>query len=166
MTDGGEGISGYKHTKEWKEKFSKWNKEHPSPKEVRDRICAASPKGVNHPHYGKPRTKVTKDKISLKNSGKNNGMFGKVYSEEEKKLQSERFSGNKNPMYGITGSKAPNSQWEYTFKKDNRVEVITKNLKDFCKEYNLNYKYLFKCFCIGRTKYKGWTMTRIKYEKN
>ena len=90
MTNGGDGISGYKHTKEWKEKLSKWNKEHPLSKEVRDRICAASPKGKDHPHYGTHRSEETKQKIRDKVSGKNNRMYGRKLSDKEKEIQSNR----------------------------------------------------------------------------
>lgn len=165
MTDGGDGISGYKHTREWKEKLSKWNKEHPLSTEVRKYISSCALKGKNHQFYGTHRSEETKRKISLKNSGQNNGMYGYKPTEEERKKQSERFSGKKNPMYGTTGEKGTNSQWEYTF-HNQKTTIVTRNLLTFCKENNLNYKYIFKCFSIKRFKYKGWNLSRKKYETN
>jgi len=49
ITDGGEGISGYKHTEETKQKLSEINR------------------GENHPNFGKHLLKETKNKIGEKN---------------------------------------------------------------------------------------------------
>lgn len=73
-TNGGEGVSGWIPSKEWREKKSN------------------SMKGENNSFYGRKHTKESKDLISTKNkgklSGKNNYFYGK------------RYVGEKNPMFG------------------------------------------------------------------
>lgn len=74
MTDGGEGVSGWIPSAEWRSKKR------------------ASMRGENNPFYGKTHTQIAKDAISRKNKGRlageNNPMFGK------------RPVGEQNPMSG------------------------------------------------------------------
>lgn len=66
LTDGGEGISGYKHTLEMKAHIS-------------DMLS-----GDKHPQFGISRTQEEKDKISKSLSGSNSSMFGIAKSIETK----------------------------------------------------------------------------------
>jgi hypothetical protein len=76
--------------------------------------------GEKNPWFGKKRSEETKRKISLKNSGKNHGMYGKKNSEFHKQRMKEVHTGKKhseewkeymrkintgenNPMYNKTG---------------------------------------------------------------
>lgn len=74
MTNGGDGVSGWIPSKEWREKKSN------------------SMKGENNPFYGRKHTKETKDLISAKNKGK--------FSGENNPFYGKRYKGDKNPMFG------------------------------------------------------------------
>ena len=115
LTDGGEGVSGMKHTEETKKKISEsgkgeknpmfgislipWNKGKTgiySP-EVLKKISEASTgriksketrEKIRKAHLGTKRTEETKKKMSIASSGENNGMYG--------------MTGEKNPMFGKT----------------------------------------------------------------
>ena len=87
FTDGGDGISGYKHTEESKRKISE------------------ALKGENNPNYGKTLSKETRKKISETLKGENHQMYGKTHSEETKKKMSEALKGENNPMLGKKHSK-------------------------------------------------------------
>ena len=91
LADGGEGLSGYKHSEEYKRKKSEQNK------------------GENNPNYGKHHSEEARKKMSearKKYVGENHPMYGKHHSEETKKKMSEDrkgkpgMKGEKNPMYG------------------------------------------------------------------
>lgn len=73
-TDGGEGVSGWIPSEEWRKKKSD------------------SMKGENNPFYGKRHTEETKESISNKNKGKLAG--------EKCYFYGKRFVGELNPMYG------------------------------------------------------------------
>ena len=78
LANGGEGLSGYKHSEEYKRKKSEQTK------------------GENNPNYGKRHSEETKKKISearKKYVGKNHPMYGKHHSEETKKKISENGKG-------------------------------------------------------------------------
>ena len=87
FTEGGDGISGYKHTEESKRKISE------------------ALKGENNPNYGKTLSEETRKKISEAKKGKNHPMYGKTHSEEARKKMSESQKGENNPMYGKKHSK-------------------------------------------------------------
>lgn len=74
MTDGGEGVSGWIPSAEWRDKKR------------------ASMRGEGNPFYGRTHTQATKDAISRKNKGRlvgeKNHMFGR------------RLTGEQNPMFG------------------------------------------------------------------
>lgn len=73
-TNGGEGVSGWIPSKEWREKKSN------------------SMKGENNPFYGRKHTKESKDLVSSKNKGK--------YSGENNYFYGKRYIGKNNPMFG------------------------------------------------------------------
>ena len=87
FTDGGDGISGYKHTEESKRKISE------------------ALKGENNPNYGKTLSKETRKKISETLKGENNPNYGKTLSKETRKKISEALKGENNPMLGKKHSK-------------------------------------------------------------
>jgi hypothetical protein len=76
LTDGGEGISGYKHTQETRKKVAEAGKGRTVTDETREKIS----KGL----IGKKRSQETKDKISLLHKGRPSWHKGKVRSEEFK----------------------------------------------------------------------------------
>ena len=118
MTDGGEGISGYKHTQEWKEEHSKRmsgenNMHYGVP--LRNTLGEESYKlwlqkqrardrtGANNPMYGiSPQERMDEDtykqwveKIRATMTGKNNPNYGKPMSEEQKEKIRKTKTGKK-----------------------------------------------------------------------
>jgi hypothetical protein len=73
-TNGGEGVSGWIPSKEWREKKSN------------------SMKGKNNSFYGKKHKKESRDLISNKNKGKSSG--------EKNYFYGKKFVGEQNPMFG------------------------------------------------------------------
>jgi hypothetical protein len=107
MTNGGDGVSGYKHTKEGLTKMSEsqigekgnmFGKHHPE--EVKKKISAEG--------LGLKRSEETCRKISEAQLGEKNHQFGKKKSAEILAKLSKASSGANNAMYGLTGEKSPN----------------------------------------------------------
>lgn len=73
-TNGGDGVSGWVPSNEWRKNKSN------------------SMKGENNPFYGKCHTKESKELISLKNKGR--------YSREKNYFYGKKFIGEENPMFG------------------------------------------------------------------
>ena len=102
MTDGGDGLSGFKHSDESKLKTSnslKNNKEwvdKMKSKEYRDKLSTSL---MGHKGYGKgiQRTDEVKNKIRNNVFGEKNHFYGKTHSDELKKKMSEKNSGKNNP---------------------------------------------------------------------
>lgn len=82
MTNGGEGVSGYKHTDESKKKLSEKLKGKPAPN-----------KGLPAYNKGIPMSEEQKKKMSEERKGKPSGAKGKKRSEESKLKQSIAMSG-------------------------------------------------------------------------
>lgn len=114
LTDGGDGIVGYRHTKKTKLRMSgensPWFGRHHS-KETKEKIAAAV-SGENSPTK---RPEVRK-KLSLSHLGENNPFFGKHHSAETKAKMSKnsgmkrleirmKFLGEGNGMFGKHHSK-------------------------------------------------------------
>jgi len=107
-TNGGDGISGYRHTKESKEKIGQYvatrigaNNPNYGKKQSVETIAkrVAKMTGELHPFYGKSHTEETKKKISENRKGKNvgadNPSFGKKHTDETKRKISEAGKGRK-----------------------------------------------------------------------
>ena len=84
-TDGGDGVTGHRHTKEAKEKIGK---------------SQIGP--LNH-NYGKPE--AARHMIGL--SGENSPNWGRKQTEEHRKNVSEVKKGERNPMFGRRGKDSP-----------------------------------------------------------
>jgi NUMOD3 motif len=85
LTDGGEGISGYKHSEERKQKISAANTGKTRSKELKNKISQKN-KGNKH-CIGRYISDDTRNKISIGNKGK-------THSEETKKKMALRMMGN------------------------------------------------------------------------
>lgn len=107
FTEGGDGISGFKHSEETRKKISENNARYWQGKtlseEIRKKISEAN-KGENNSMYGKTHSEETRKKISESKKGENHPMYGKTRSEEIRKKISESLKGENNPMYGKTHS--------------------------------------------------------------
>ena len=119
FTDGGDGISGYKHTEESKRKISE------------------ALKGENNPNYGKTLSKETRKKISEALKGENNPMLGKKHSKETRKKISE--AQNTTGFYRVYKQKNNRCKqgftWCYQYCLDSKHKSITSiNLKKLEKK--------------------------------
>jgi len=108
-TEGGEGISGYKHTKETKIKLSEANTGKKHTKETKRKLSEAN-KGENNPMFG-----IGKDHPRFGIRGKDHNRFGTKHTEETKRKMSE---ANKNRPFttcihcGISSQASGNiSRW-------------------------------------------------------
>ena len=131
----------------------------------------------------------TRNLLSLKTAGKNNGMYGKKSSEKQKKwlnkFNSERIvtqdmiENMKKAQQlrsklglnkGFVGKKT-SEQIEKTVSKLRKKYILispeglvfkTNNIRLFCKENNLNNRGLRKAAQFNK-KYKGWEVSEVKY---
>ena len=94
------------------------------------------------------------------------GVSGKIWSESERKEKSLSYISTNNPFYGKThNQKVRNIISEcrskyYILTSPNGEEIQVKNLKNFCKEYNLDYSSMNKLannkYCSST--YRGWNV--------
>ena len=82
-TDGGEGTSGRKYSKETRAKIGAYSKTRRHTEETKTKI-SKSVGGANHPNFGKKHGKSTLKKMSMVKRGKLNPRFGIHLSEETK----------------------------------------------------------------------------------
>ena len=141
LADGGEGLSGYKYSEEYKRKISERTK------------------GENNPNYGKHHSKETRKKISearKKYVGENHPMYGKHHTEETRKKISEAekgrhgMKGENNPMYGKPSpmkgkhhteeSKRKNSEaHKVPFSDEMNKDILVLGYTDFRKKYGISH---------------------------
>ena len=117
FTDGGDGMTGFKHSEETRKKMSENNARYWKGKTLSEETR----KKISEAKKGKTHSEETRKKMSEANKSKNNPMYGKTHSEETRKKMSEAKKGktlpektrkkiseaNKgenNPMYGKTHS--------------------------------------------------------------
>ena len=176
LTDGGDGILGYKHTDEEKKRRSKasmgknnpyYGKKH---SEETKRKMSERFSGKNNPNYGKKRPKETREKISKakrgqkpseearrkmseSKKGKNNYNYGKNLPEEVKKKLSEMNSGEKHARY------TPRNWYHST-----NGEVLQKSISDLVKmfpEQNLIGTCLSAVALGKRSHHKEWKILEV-----
>jgi len=102
LTEGGDGVYGYKHSKETKRKLSEANKGKSPSKETKRKLCEAGrnrklseehKRKIGEAHKGKSPSEETRMKLSEANKGKK-------LSKEVRKRLSEKRKGEKNSFYG------------------------------------------------------------------
>ena len=160
-TDGGEGMSGWVPSEEWRIKQS----QRTFSKETRRKISESN-KGDKHYLYGKTLSKETKRKISEVKTGK-------THSEETKIKMSEIKKGEKHNFYGKchseeTKRKISDAKLKYNYEiysiKESRF-YETNNLKGFCKEHSLDGSTLIKTLTGIEKQHKGFILlTKVKIQ--
>lgn len=136
MTNGGEGILGYHHTKELKEKFQiKFS-------------------GENNPFYGKHHSDETKELISIKNKGKlsgeNHPLYGTHRSDDVKEkisnARKQKYSKDNHPLYGKVGSKNPKAKKVLQINKDtNEIIKVWGCAIDIRNELGFSTSPIYNC---------------------
>ena len=163
ITDGGEGVRGYRHTEEWKQEMSKaksgennhmYGKHHTEESRRKISMNHANMSGENNPFYNKNHTEETRQKMKDNHydcSGENNPMYGKHLSEETKRKIGEankgKYAGKNNP-------------------KAKSIICITTNrvfftVKEAASHYNIDESGIVKC-CKGKRKSCGKLPNDIK----
>ena len=157
FTEGGDGVSGFRHSEETRKKMSESQKGENNPmygKTTRKKMSEArkgkthslktrkkmseSKKGENNPMYGKTHSEETRKKMSESRKGENNPMYGKTHSEETRKKISE--AQNTTGFYRVTKQKDNNCKqgfrWRYYYRKKNNKQkcLSSTNLKKLEKK--------------------------------
>lgn len=135
ITDGGGGMSGFKHRQEDIEKISN------------------AMKGDKNHFYSKHHTDETKKRISEANKGIRNGMFGKHLSEEAKIKLSESMKGRHIPH-----PKSRKKVYQYTL--DGKLVKVWDSLKECCQSEGINSGGLSQCFSGALKTYKGYKWSK------
>ena len=169
MKTGGLNGRKYKHTEETKQKLRIAIYKRVITDEIRQNISKGR-LGIKHTeetkqklrdiNIGKKLSEETKQKISEKTRGKNNPNFGKPMSLEQKNKISNTLTGKKQSKE--TKQKRINTQsllWE-VITPTNKVYVI-KNLKEFCRNNNLDNSCMIKVAKGYRKQHKGWKCKKL-----
>lgn len=135
LTDGGGGMSGFKHREEVKIKISN------------------TLKGEKNHFYQKHHTDETKQKISEANSGTKNGMYGKHLSEESKRKLSNAMKGRH-----ILHPKSRKKVYQYTL--DGKLVKVWDSLKECCQTLNIHSTGISQCFGGTLKTYKGYKWSK------
>ncbi len=109
---------------------------------------------------GKKDSDITRKKKSISRLGSLNPMCGKKRTEDEKKLMSINSmgigTGEDNGTVKLAGT------YLITYPDGHQEEI--KNLRGFCREYNLDRGSMYS-ICNGKktSKYKGWWVKRLTH---
>jgi hypothetical protein len=156
MTNGGDGISGYTHTEETKKLLSEKNsgknnawygKNHTE--ETKSKMKESNKSRKRTPHSEETKRKIRESaKKYWKNggrnvNGKNNSFYNKKHTDECKKLISDL-----------------RCKYLYTFISSESKIFETINAKQFCIDYNLSERYVYKVANGKQDNHKGWKITR------
>jgi len=167
-TNGGDGISGFRHSEKSKNKMSKkrkgennafYGKKH-SPETIKR--LSENKKGMVSVFLGKNHSQETKDKISNLKKGKyvgdKNPMFGKTHSQEARDKISEANIGKTCPEERKQKiSSFHNKLLRLLSPSGEIVEEIT-TIRKFCKKYNLDRKEISKVIKGELHQFKGWSV--------
>lgn len=130
LTDGGEGSSGYKHSKESLIKMSQ-----PKSKAHIDKIRKKL--------IGRKLTEATKKLLSEKKQGENHPNYGK--------------RGEDSYLWGRVGESNPKSK-SYKILSPDGIVYHIKGIRNFCKEFGLNQSAMCKVANKKQNSYKGWVV--------
>jgi hypothetical protein len=143
FTDGGEGTSGRIYSEETKLKISKKHKGKILSEEHRRKISEAN-------KLKPPISEETRKKMS-------EWQIGRIFSEQSKMKMSESRTGEKNHFYGKKHTEQSRMKMSDSQSKDWNIidpdgnESIIKNLREFCRNNNLNPGHMVN---VAKGKYK------------
>ena len=150
FTEGGEGVSGFRHSEETKKKISESLKGKTFSEETRKKMSE------NNAGYwrGKTLSEETKKKISESKKGKtlseetrkkiSESKKGKTHSEETKKKISESLKGENNPMYGKTHSEEARKKISEAQNTTGFYRVSKQKDNNYKQGFTWRYKYPYK----------------------
>jgi len=156
LTNGGDGVWGYKHTEETKEYLRKVNSgsnNHMYGRELSEETkikLSESLKGENNPNYGKPMKELTKHNLSKtqKDSGRYKGdknpNYGKIHSDNTKIKMSENHAN-------FSGGNHPQAIEIVQLTKDNILVNIFPSSKEAFENTGADRSHIIKC-CKNKSK--------------
>jgi hypothetical protein len=188
-TNGGDGISGFKHSQKSKNEMSEkrrgknnafYGKKH-LPETIKRLSENKKGKyvGDKNPFYEKNHSQETKDKISRANKGR-------VLSIELRNEMSKRVKGENNPMFGKNHSQETKDKISKVSKGKTCSDEIKQKISSthnkllrfisptgevieefttitkFCKKYNLHKSNLIKLMKGKSKTCKGWTLYKLE----
>jgi hypothetical protein len=152
-TNGGDGSRGWIPSEEWKNKMSSIVKGRKHTEQTKQKLSECL--------RGKKRTKDQKENTSqiVKNLWKNN-----VYENRK----NGHKSGEENPWYGkkhtdetILKQKNVKCKYQYEVISPCGEIFITNNLKDFCRQNDLQNRWMYAIVSGKAKTHKGWTCKRL-----
>ena len=149
FTEGGDGISGFKHSEETKQKISKNNARYWKGKALSEETRKKMSKNNARYWQGKTLSEETRKKMSESKKGENHPMYGKMLSEETRKKISESQKGktfSEEIRKKMSESKKGKKHSEETKKKISESTSKVQNTTGFyrvTKQKNNNYKQGF-----------------------
>lgn len=177
ISDGGDGVSGYRHTEkskklmgqkhkgfrhteESKNKISmgqsgdkNWNYGKHIPLEQKEKISKKLKKWFSnpehHPQYHKHPSEETRRKMSK-------SRLGRKQSEETKRKRAESLRGLKRSAEIKNKFSIIREKYVYELTDPNSNKFITQNLTKFCAEHNLGQPYMCSLVHSKKESYKGW----------
>jgi group I intron endonuclease len=173
MTDGGEGVVGFKHSEDAKERIRKFHKGWRLPPEAIERMrvtksgiklsdehkakIGAGQKGRISPMLGKQHSTETKEKMSI--AGKN-----KVFSDTHRANLSAALMGHRQTKEVIEKS-SDKKRKSYLVTNPNNEKIVVKGIKLFCRENNLHAGHMASIATGKMKSYKGWKCEYLTEEK-
>lgn len=116
-TNGGEGITGHKHSLESLTKMSTFRTGKTYEEIYGDKVAAKIKEKRRKKWLGKKHTEESKEKMRIALSGKNNGMYGKKHTDEARKKVSLATTGANNPFFGKKHSEETKQKMRLARKK-------------------------------------------------
>ena len=126
FTEGGDGISGFKHSEETRKKISENNARYWQGKTLSEKTR----KKMSESRKGKKLSEETRKKMSESRKGENNPMYGKTFSEETRKKMSKSRKGENNPMYGKRHSEETRKKMSEALKGKTHSEETRKKMSE------------------------------------
>jgi hypothetical protein len=147
LTNGGEGVSGFKFSEELRQRLSKSHTGHRHSEETRKKM-SRSRSGPGNPNYGK--------------KGMVSAFKGRKHTEESKRLMAEANRGKKASEETKRKQKEALVRYVYELTDPSGNRYIVDNLTDFAAERGLARSHLSAIAKGKRKSHKGWTACIIE----
>lgn len=152
LTDGGEGVCGFRFSSETRRRFSEFRKGKKLSNETKNKISAAN-KGKT---LGRKVSEETLRNMSLAMSGSNNPRWNQPVSTETRQKMANAKKGSKQTPKAIQTNITARAKYLYEIIDPDGEIYMTNDLKNFAKQYNLTVQLLAKTITGAQKHHKGW----------